>query len=95
MTETDKQYNKKISHRRVRIEHAINRLKWFRRMSAVHDDSKEEFYKEIQVVSRLTNLHILFNDRKYIKPMEQVCSQKVAHLCATCLRMMLPFLSYL
>ncbi|MDI1495563.1 MAG: Transposase [Cenarchaeum symbiont of Oopsacas minuta] len=75
MTETDQKYNQRISRKRIRVEHAINRLKWFRRMSAVYDDSKEEFYKEIQVVTGLTNLHILFNDRKYVKPMERVCSQ--------------------
>ncbi|MDI1495006.1 MAG: Transposase [Cenarchaeum symbiont of Oopsacas minuta] len=76
MTEKDKKHDKRINHKRVKVEHAINRLKWFRRMSAVYDDSKEEFYKEIQVVSGLSNLHIMFNDRKYIELMERVCSSK-------------------
>ena len=44
-------------------------------MSAVYDESKEEFHKEIQVVSGPVNLHIMLQDRKYRESLERVCPQ--------------------
>ncbi len=75
LTETEREYSKRISRKRIKVEHAINRLKWFRRMSAVYDDTMDAFYTEIQVVTGLTNLHIMLKDRKYIEPLEKVCPQ--------------------
>ncbi len=75
LTETEREYSKRISRKRIKVEHAINRLKWFRRMSAVYDDTMDAFYTEIQVVTGLTNLHIMLKDRKYIEPLEKVCAQ--------------------
>ena len=41
-------------------------------MSAVYDDTMDAFYTEIQVVTGLTNLHIMVKDRKYTEPLEKV-----------------------
>ena len=75
LTETEREYSKRISRKRIKVEHAINWLKWFCRMSAIYDDTMDAFYTEIQVVTGLTNLHIMLKDRKYIEPLEKVCPQ--------------------
>ncbi len=70
---TEHEYKKRISRKLIKTEHAINRLKWFRRMSAVYNDNIDTFHIELQVVTGLTNLHIMLKDPKYIKLLEKVC----------------------
>ena len=73
LTESDKEYNRRIGKRRIKVEHAINRLKNFRRISAVYDDTKDSFRKDIVVVSGLVNLHIMLRTARYRKLLGTIC----------------------
>jgi len=67
LTEEQRAANKRINGRRVTVEHSIGRIKQYRRMAGTYEGTAEEFDLEMDVVTGLVNLKMLW-DRRRRKP---------------------------
>ena len=64
LTDRQKKRNKKISSKRIIVEHPIGRIKQWGIMSGPYDETIEDFHREIIVTTGLANLRMLWNTRK-------------------------------
>ena len=58
-----KAQNRRISSKRVTVEHAIGRIKQYKRMRDPYDGTAEEFDREFQVTAGLANFRLLWDKR--------------------------------
>ena len=72
LTMTEKERNARISKDRIKVEHAICRLKQWRIISDVYTGTQEKFDGHLQVVSGLANLHIMHKHKKYRHLLEKI-----------------------
>ena len=63
LTKKQKAQNRRISSKRVTVEHAIGRIKQYKRMRDPHDGTAEEFDREFQVTAGLANFRLLWDKR--------------------------------
>ena len=61
LTPEQKKHNFRINSKRVLIEHTICRLKRYARLTKPYDGTAAQFNREFNVVTRLVNLHLLWN----------------------------------
>jgi len=64
LTEEQRAANKRINSRRVTVEHTIGRIKQYRRMAGTYEGTAEEFDREMDVVTGLVNLRMLWDARR-------------------------------
>ena len=64
MTARQKRRNKRISSKRIAVEHAIGRIKRWARMTDPYDGTIEEFRDELEAVTGLANFSLLWNKEK-------------------------------
>ena len=67
LTASQKRRNKKISSRRMTVEHSIGRIKQWARMTDPYDGTVDEFHGELVVVTGLANFQLLW-DKKRKRP---------------------------
>ncbi len=63
LTKKQKAQNRRISSKRVTVEHAIGRIKQYKRMRDPYDGTAEEFDREFQVTAGLANFRLLWDKR--------------------------------
>lgn len=61
LTKKQKERNKKISSKRVRVEHDIGRAKNYKILKRPYGGTPSEFNRELNIVTGLVNLHTLFS----------------------------------
>ena len=64
LTARQKKRNKKISSKRIIVEHAIGRIKQWARMTDPYDGTVEEFREELEIVTGLANFSLLWSKRR-------------------------------
>jgi len=64
LTEEQRAANKRINSRRVTVEHAIGRIKQYRRMAVPYEGTAAEFDRDMDVVTGLVNLRMLWDARR-------------------------------
>jgi len=64
LTEEQRAANKRINSRRVTIQHSIGRIKQYRRMAVAYEGTAAEFDREMDVVTGLANLRMLWDARR-------------------------------
>ncbi len=63
LTKKQKAQNRRISSKRVTVEHAIGRIKQYKWMRDPYDGTAEEFDREFQVTAGLANFRLLWDKR--------------------------------
>ncbi len=61
LTRKQKAHNRRISSKRVTVEHAIGGIKRYKRMRDPYDGAAEEFDREFQVTAGLANFRLLWD----------------------------------
>jgi len=64
LTEEQRAANKRINSRRVTIQYSIGRIKQYRRMAGTYEGTAAEFDREMDVVTGLVNLRMLWDARR-------------------------------
>ncbi len=64
LTPQQKKRNKKISSKRIKVEHAIGRIKQWARMTGTYNGTIEEFEEEFMVCTGLANFALLWDHKK-------------------------------
>ena len=64
LTKRQKKRNRQKSKKRIVVEHAIGRIKRWKRLTDPYDGTKEEFRKELNIITDLANFHMLWNKNK-------------------------------
>ena len=67
LTPREKQRNKKISSKRIAVEHSIGRIKQWGIMKGPYDGTPEEFHDELVMAAGLANFLMLW-DKKRKRP---------------------------
>ncbi len=63
LTQQQKMHTKKVNRIRVRIEHAIGRIKQYRITSQPYIGTDEEFHDELVVLTGLVNFDLLWDEK--------------------------------
>lgn len=64
LTESQKARNKRISSKRIVVEHAIGRMKQFKLMRGPYDGTMQDFECELNVITGLANFKLLWDKRR-------------------------------
>ena len=64
LTARQKKKNKRISGKRIRVEHAIGRIKQWGMMEGPYDGTTEQFEEDLMAVTGLANLSLLWDKRR-------------------------------
>ncbi len=64
LTQRQKDSNKRISAKRVKVEHSIRRIKQWARMTDPYGGTVEEFHEELVVCTGLANFGLLWDAKR-------------------------------
>ena len=64
LAEDEKKYNKSISKIRIKVEHAIGKLKHFSVLRNIYIRSDDSLDRDLQIISGLVNHRILWDSKE-------------------------------